>query len=257
MVASLRGGGERLGLLWPALGGATTYALLAALAGLGLWGLWRSAGAAPNALALVAPIPLVGVVGSAVTRWYAINDGPPRYFVWQVALAALAVALAGDALLARWPAGRARLAVGAALLALAGAEAALNPRGDGEGLTTVSAWQHKLAWVRSLGCDGVVSDYWESYPYFTLSEGAIRATPVDQPNVTVRSRALAAETLRVPTLCFIEPGGEAPCPAPLVEFGVTRALRDEVREPFHSGLGPRLCRYAPLAPEGGAEGARE
>jgi hypothetical protein len=237
---SIRHLGEPLATLWPVLG-AGTYLVLLGLAAAGAVALVRDrrARSGPTLFATLAPIGLISAWGVAVTKWYAVGDRHPRYLTFAVILAVWALALATDLLLRRSLPVR-RLAATLAVLLIAGT-VVVNPRRNDIALSSVAGWRTTVAWAEQIGCQGVVADYFESYPFFTLSEGRIPATP--REGQYVRSRELADEAIHAPLLCVV-PWEKGPCDPELKQFGVRRRLHDAI-EATTPGEVQRFCRYDP------------
>jgi hypothetical protein len=232
--------GDQLATLWPALGWGT-YLVLVALAAVGAAAQLRArqANQLPTLFATLAPLPLISAWGVAVTKWYALNDRHPRYLTLAVVLAVWALALGVDVLLRR--SGVIHWAVATLTALLTVGTAIADPRGNDAALGGIPRWRSTVAWAEQSGCQGVIADYWRSYPFFTLSEGRIPATP--HQGQYFRSQELADETMRAPLLCAV-PWWDGPCKLELEQFGVRRRLRDEV-DGNPGGEVERFCRYDP------------
>jgi hypothetical protein len=193
--------------------------------------------------------PLIGFVGIAASRWFELNDRAPRYLAYPTLLTLLSLAVLVDDLVAaqqpRWMYWfNIAVALGVALL-----WSAANLRaGDASGAAG-ARWLARTRWIESVGCQSVIAGYWDSYPYFTLSEGRVLATPCETDYV--RSLRLARAAARSPLVCVLPwwPPGD-PCPQTLEQFGTSLHFQDELIG--HVSIGPqpdeqplRVCRYLP------------
>ena len=180
-----------------------------------------------------------------------MNERAPRYLAYPTLLALVSLALVIDALAAadlpRWVS---RVSAAAALVVAilssvvvlrAGvANAAAGPR-----------WVARTRWIENANCRSVIAGYWNSYPYFTLSEGRVLATPCERDYV--RNPTLALEAVRAPLVCVL-PWWNAgdPCPQTLQQFGTALNFKDELIGHVSVGLQPdeqplRVCRYVPAS----------
>jgi hypothetical protein len=189
-------------------------------------------------LSLLGAGPFLGLVATCFSSWYT-DSCSPRYIGLPLVMGELGLCLVGDwaqqRLEVRWPGHLRRVTYAfgalAAVIALANAWVDCgNDRdllhwpiaiGDGYGESGPHRgvrWREKVAAAERQGCDAVVAAYWESYPYFELSQGRVLAT--DRENdIAVRSRSLADDSVHSANVCVVPWWGRGTCPATLRQFG--------------------------------------
>jgi len=231
--------------LFPLLGGVGLLLMAVAAAAGWVWA-FRQGELSPILAVCLAPV--LGLLGVAATRYFEVNDHAPRYLVSSVLLTWLTLALLLDvALEATAPKWWQRLAL-AAVVVLAVVVAGEGRRANDRLKDSGVRWRERTQWVESIGCRSVIGSYWNSYPYFTMSDGRVLATP--REGDFVRQETLALESVRSSLVCAIPWWKDATCPATLEQFGQRLSLQDELVGPLvaasHPGESPlRVCRYTP------------
>jgi hypothetical protein len=209
----------------------------------------RRVGGPPPPLTAVGIASLLGLVTVAASCWFELNARDPRYLSSPTLLTMLSLALLLDAAPASALGGWAPRIASVVSLCLAGTFTVVGLRAMDTHKDNGDRWRARTRWVESVGCRSVIGGYWDSYPYFALSEGRVLATPHEGEWVRERSIALAAA--RAPLVCAIPWWGEdAPCPAMLEQFGAHLRFQDElighVSLAAHPDEPPlRVCRYVP------------
>ncbi len=252
ILRSLANLGPSLRPLEPALGALVLPLVAAGLAVAAVLTVrrWAREGGAPAPLALVGIAPAVGLIVIACSRWFEVNGREPRYLSFPTLLALLSLSLFLDEQgekNQRW----ATILAAVGALGLAVLFAAVNLRTVDSDKDAGDRWRARTRWIENVGCSSVVGGYWDSYPYFTLSEGRLPATP--REGDFVREPSLAQAAVRAPVVCAI-PWWDADtdCPATLEQFGARLRFQDElighVSVGAHLEEAPlRVCRYVPGA----------
>jgi hypothetical protein len=216
---------------------------------------------APEPLAAIGLVPLCGFIGVAASRYFELNDHAPRYLSAFVVLCWLSVTILLDPFLLEratgnvpaWRARLPRLLVDAGVLVVSVWLAVSGFRGDDRFRPAGPRWREREAWIEHIGCPAVVGSYWNSYPYFTLSEGRVLATPYEGD--FVRQPALAHETVAAPLVCVIPWWGDGACPSTLTQFGQKLDIQRELVGPVVPATHPyehplRVCLYKAEKPGG-------
>lgn len=184
-----------------------------------------------DALALVGPVPLIACAGTVSTYWYAANQQASRYLAFPILMLVVAGLLLLDALWDKrqtgWDRGR-RWACATLGIALAMGFWFRNAPDNRAMASEGDHWRVKLRTLEELGCHGVVAGYWNSYPFYTLSQGKLPATP--EAKDFVRNGSLAHEAVAADVVCLIPwlALGDQ-CPANIEQFGRKLALDRDVR----------------------------
>jgi hypothetical protein len=233
--------------LVPALGGGGLYLVVVVSfvwAATELWLLHRGKLENVTALALLGTAPLLGLVGTSFSHHFEENLRLPRYLTWPALIAMVAGCLILDRLAAR--ARRpAPAQAGAWALAMAMGIGSFLGRFPGHGPELEAHWRHKLKVAETLGCQGVIGNHWDVYPFMDLSEGRILASPVG-PAAGLVNSSLAFDTVRQHEVCRVrtqrpDPG---PCQPTETYFGSGLRLLDEVDEKVDEEQ-LHFCRFAP------------
>jgi hypothetical protein len=198
---------------------------LAVGATVALWRWARSARERPPTWAMLGWAPLLCFLVTSEADWFRANYYSPRYLAFGVLLAVVASCLFLETLSLRGQPVTVRTlgTLGAVALGL-GSVAAAIPSAFARA-PSGSHWRAKTVLALEAGCRGLVADYWESYPYLTLSQGVILATPHEK--AYVRSKPLADDAVRQSAVCVVP--WDAPldqCPPELTQFGALLTLRD-------------------------------
>ncbi len=219
-------------------------ASLVALFALSMVLIWRERSRALSSvspLALIGTAPLLGLVATCFSAWYT-DSCSPRYIGLWVVMGELALCLFADQaqlwMEARWPARRGMVMAGfaavAALIAVGSGWVncghnhdfvdwpyAIGGGGGELGPERGLHWREKVAAALRQGCQGMVAPYWDSYPYFELSNGKILGTDREGDFIQVREPSLGVDAVHTQAVCVVPWWGGLRCPADLLEFGVT------------------------------------
>jgi hypothetical protein len=241
--------------LVPALGGVALMLLAVIAAAAAIRSLRQLNRTEPEPLAAIGLAPLCGYIGVAASRYFELNDHAPRYLSCFAVLGWLSLTILLDTFLERATTGstspwRVRL-IRAGALPLSVWLAVTGFRSDDRFRPAGPRWREREAWIEHIGCPAVVGSYWNSYPYFTLSDGRVLATPHEGD--FVRQPALAEEALAAPLVCVIPWWGEGACPATLSQFGHELVIQDELTGPVVPAAHPyehplRACLFRPHKP---------
>ncbi|MHB8419046.1 MAG: hypothetical protein ACYDCL_13290 [Myxococcales bacterium] len=226
---------------------------LAATAVLAL-GARRTAPRSP-ALAWAAPLAAAMTVETCFSYWYVFGGSRACYFTLPVALLVVAAAWSLDELTslgagaARFGA-RAFAVPAACWLCVSFYRQGRKGDQDIELVRQGPAWRERAAAAEKLGCKGLVGNYWDSYTYFTLSQGRIVAGAKEGD---ARVEWLTREALRQPLVCAVPWWSTPGCPPTLRQYGQELDLVDE-RFPPPGTADPgqfsmihklRFCAYRP------------
>jgi hypothetical protein len=220
--------------------GGLLYPLAAMLAVLSLALFWRwvrEFSSELDPLMVLGSAPLLTLIGVCASMWYLSNAHSSRYFDFGIQVALVALCLLLERASSQWSGIGGQITSASAALALAVGWVATAAPGQPAAIkffesgrikyvrTTGQQWRAKTALALQAGCQGLIGDYWQSYPYLTLSQGAILATPHEK--AYVRSKPLAAEVVRQSVVCVVpwnSPPGD--CAPELTQFGAQLTLRD-------------------------------